>query len=713
MSPAKPPPNLTEERDSYVTTNIRVARNAGRHDSRPDASTIILSAPLGYPTPRPRGRYLLLFILTSFAIWAIVISPHIHILLWKTPTILLKDSPFTSRASRSSTSALDIKKWLASSTSEQPRHSVLHDLVGSQSGQVTVAEYTKPTTNNHKSHASNGIKKPIASALLLKDLIRPKKRPRPAFIELPSFKPRPDLTYENVQPLLHKLTDEQAFDEESRFMTYLPHSGFHNQRIELHNAFQLARLLNRTLVLPQIRLGRASAWAPSRKLAKTTEHEMKKRHLDCVGQNLLSNQPPSTPEDCETYSQWTAVHVNYLLDMEKIMKEQPVVDQLDVRESWLWEALHLNEGDWYNVEDKTRYSYQLFESKSGGGSFNEKYEYRLNIDDLKRYGHVKLLSFGSLFGSDRVIIESRDSKLWKAKLRASQLPKPPILLSISDQIAEQLGGRGSYVGLHLRVGDLYFRNRAPQSMPKVFSRLCHEVFHLGKTTVDQLIQKHEERLAVKSHIKNRVRSFITAPNDSLDTEQPTVKTISYSSWNEYEDQEDYTENHLPANPLGEEEKIDLDVPFSLGQGFSQHRKRGTSYSSRSTGSVENLKCRGPLYTDPKLERLNMPIYIATDVAHPMDHIHLSIFFETFPCVFILSDFTSGDVSRNLRNLDHLRSANDGLKLKPFFEPLLEALVVSKGSSILGTPGSTFSNYAVSILHAHYSKESASTPRRGS
>src|SRR5689334_7685658 len=40
--------------------------------------------------------------------------------------------------------------------------------------------------------------------------------------------------------------------QEEQFITYLPHSQFHNQIIELKNAIVLAYLTNRTLIMPPI-----------------------------------------------------------------------------------------------------------------------------------------------------------------------------------------------------------------------------------------------------------------------------------------------------------------------------------------------------------------------------------------------------------------------------------------------------------------------------
>ncbi|KAF9363894.1 hypothetical protein BGX34_003053 [Mortierella sp. NVP85] len=44
-------------------------------------------------------------------------------------------------------------------------------------------------------------------------------------------------------------------DPSMKYLTFLPHPGFHNQRAELENALLLAKLLNRTLIIPKVYLG--------------------------------------------------------------------------------------------------------------------------------------------------------------------------------------------------------------------------------------------------------------------------------------------------------------------------------------------------------------------------------------------------------------------------------------------------------------------------
>lgn len=60
-------------------------------------------------------------------------------------------------------------------------------------------------------------------------------------------------------------------DSSIHFLKYLPHSGFSNQINELSNALLMARLLNRTLILPPFFLGERVTypWKPFDRLNST------------------------------------------------------------------------------------------------------------------------------------------------------------------------------------------------------------------------------------------------------------------------------------------------------------------------------------------------------------------------------------------------------------------------------------------------------------
>jgi len=60
--------------------------------------------------------------------------------------------------------------------------------------------------------------------------------------------------------------EKKKLPHQARYLSYLPHSGFHNQRIALENALTLAKVLNRTLLIPPCLLGTAIPWIEFDKL---------------------------------------------------------------------------------------------------------------------------------------------------------------------------------------------------------------------------------------------------------------------------------------------------------------------------------------------------------------------------------------------------------------------------------------------------------------
>lgn len=70
-------------------------------------------------------------------------------------------------------------------------------------------------------------------------------------------------------------TESNSFDPNG-YISYIPHSGFNNQRIQLENALTIASILNKTLILPPLYFGRFVAWWPHYFLIRMlTEHETK------------------------------------------------------------------------------------------------------------------------------------------------------------------------------------------------------------------------------------------------------------------------------------------------------------------------------------------------------------------------------------------------------------------------------------------------------
>lgn len=70
------------------------------------------------------------------------------------------------------------------------------------------------------------------------------------------------------------------------------------------------------------------------------------------------------------------------------------------------------------------------------------------------------------------------------------------------------------------------------------------------------------------------------------------------------------------------------------------------------------------------------IYIATDSHHPTEDPNLQLFFQTFPCISILSDFAS---IPQMKRFNKLVSEQDGLPLRKFLTPFLDAQIASKSA----------------------------------
>jgi hypothetical protein len=111
-----------------------------------------------------------------------------------------------------------------------------------------------------------------------------------------------------------------------------------------------------------------------------------------------------------------------------------------------------------------------------------------------------------------------------------------------------------------------------------------------------------------------------------------------------------------------------------------------------------IKCTGKLHKAPKLVPLNVPLFVATDKE---DALTLAPLRAAFPCTILLRDLAE---IPEVRKLDRLVSADDGVRLGHFLAPLLDAAIVARAWAVVGTEGSTFSTYVEDLLwrreHGH-------------
>ncbi|KAF9914721.1 hypothetical protein BX616_007691 [Lobosporangium transversale] len=115
-------------------------------------------------------------------------------------------------------------------------------------------------------------------------------------------------------------------DPNTKYLTFLPHSGFHNQRTELENALLLARLLNRTLILPKVYLGPPMPWLTFRQLHARLLYQTKIGLEHCRA--IIEGQKEKEHDEAVLNEQKQPQQPQYALEQEEYHPgTKPLFDQ--------------------------------------------------------------------------------------------------------------------------------------------------------------------------------------------------------------------------------------------------------------------------------------------------------------------------------------------------------------------------------------------------
>ncbi|SAM08636.1 hypothetical protein [Absidia glauca] len=275
--------------------------------------------------------------------------------------------------------------------------------------------------------------------------------------------------------------------DEEKFLTYLPHSGLHNQRIALINSVILAKALNRTLIMPEVNLGTATYWRPSTKLPY---------RLDDCGDRFY--QQSATTDDgepwwsphCFDYRNYLPMAVETIFDLAavhelgvKTIQRRDM--QLDYFERyWAIPRDERNRTLAYQVEDTSRYSYQILDGDSKMINKSAKFVEHYTLQQLGRR-HEPFLIFNSLFGSDRLALPA-DSKWSQTRdwLRKEIGVRQPWVINSSLDVIARLGGPGSFISVHIRMGDGIFKKMMDETMERVRRQLIERQPTTNSSTID-------------------------------------------------------------------------------------------------------------------------------------------------------------------------------------------------------------------------------------
>ncbi|CAG8500502.1 10666_t:CDS:1 [Acaulospora colombiana] len=266
--------------------------------------------------------------------------------------------------------------------------------------------------------------------------------------------------FKDVETRIHQ---EFTVDPDEKFLAYFTHSGFHNQRVALKNALLLAKLLNRTLLMPPVLFGPPLSWSRFDKMYKKLNIFVKTGLKHCME---IPNEIP-LPAECLNYFSFTTVSWDFLFNMNPLRKWHKIIYRWESSYEWLRQNLHVNlDEDVHFIKDTTLFDYQIHDS-SDNQPLSSVFKRKLDVEELAAV-EKRVIHLGSLFGSARMAIEKPDNLRHAEFIKRYLVPHNPIILRTADRIIEQLGGVGNFIGLHIRVSDGFFMKTAHQNIDHMY-----------------------------------------------------------------------------------------------------------------------------------------------------------------------------------------------------------------------------------------------------
>ncbi|KAJ6497824.1 hypothetical protein C8R45DRAFT_984381 [Mycena sanguinolenta] len=260
-----------------------------------------------------------------------------------------------------------------------------------------------------------------------------------------------------------------------KFLSYLPHSGLHNQRIALENAIVLGALTNRTVLVPPIRLGS--------KPLRYFNSEALRHHLVISGKTGLRHcsriRSHFLPPECFDYFDYTHISPEWLFNLTAIAASSSLIFLDDLSSGSM---PHLPVSDIFTLVDSAPYHYRFIDTAHNSSS---KYTESIYIPDLARHPH-RLLEIGTLFGSSRLRLRDKGNKVLRTRVRQCMDFSSPQLVDIAEAIGKAIGV--PYVGAHIRLGDGQFKTNGKLVVRQVWWKLVRDILHFNLSEALRLEQ---------------------------------------------------------------------------------------------------------------------------------------------------------------------------------------------------------------------------------
>ncbi|KAI8598227.1 GDP-fucose protein O-fucosyltransferase, partial [Dissophora ornata] len=277
-------------------------------------------------------------------------------------------------------------------------------------------------------------------------------------------------------------------DPSTKYLTFLPHSGFHNQRTELENALLLARLLNRTLIMPKVYLGPPMPWLRFKVLYSRLLYQTKigLEHCQAIIENQEEEWSP-LPTECLQYESWTMTDWDMFFDLNPLRHYVRILTRESMSMAYLAnrggdegeegkekKTLLRSEGDVLFFDDNSLYDYHFTENATSKDSFRSKFRDEFTVEWLADRPE-RLIHLGSIFGTGRIYIESLESKAWLQMIRDHLILRTDILQKTSQRIADKISGGAGFVGVHIRISDGHFSLTARDTIENIRQELMWQI----------------------------------------------------------------------------------------------------------------------------------------------------------------------------------------------------------------------------------------------
>ncbi|CAG8750206.1 8159_t:CDS:2, partial [Dentiscutata erythropus] len=249
-----------------------------------------------------------------------------------------------------------------------------------------------------------------------------------------------------------------------KYLTYLPHDGFNNQRIDLENAIFLAWFLNRTLIIPPLLFFKGVTpiiSQPYNELYNILNRFMhpnddfkKNEFKFCFSEYKTDcNFVLCLREDqsnCRTVS-YTMYNWEELMDFTFLKQHIKYIHRQDFNYEHLLELLQIyDDKDVYNVtNDQSQYQQRYYDDPT----------------------------------STKALVYFHRLELFKNYLKANNLmnelvPNNPTIINIVNRIIDIIGGTNNFIGVHARLGDGYFARSQNKTINGIIEKIQTDFEHI-------------------------------------------------------------------------------------------------------------------------------------------------------------------------------------------------------------------------------------------